>query len=205
MSGFMKTLRSLALACAVVLAGCTATNERPPFNSPLTILELMEWVLDPAADGIWGAVGWISNAEGEREFYPKTQEEWDVVRNSAATLMEAANLLMLDHRALDRKNWMQAARRLSKNAEIALAAAKAKDVQLIFDIGAEIYNACSSCHRQYADFDKKAQAWPSSEVLAGDLTTAQFAILRGLKIKGAQSPVVLDKRELQLIAQILNR
>ena len=82
----MPILRSLLLACTVFLASCTTTYERPPFNSPLTTLELMEWVLDPAADGVWGAVGWISNSEGDKEFYPKTQEEWDVVRNSAATL-----------------------------------------------------------------------------------------------------------------------
>jgi len=165
----------------------------------------MEWVLDPAADGVWGAVGWISNSEGDKEFFPKTQEEWDVVRNSAATLMEAANLLMLENRAVDKKNWMQAARRLSKNAEIALAAAKAKDVKLIFDIGAEIYNACSSCHYQYANFDKKAQAWPNAAVFAKRSTTVQSAMLEGLKAKGAASPPQLDHKDFQLVSLLLSR
>ena len=201
----MPILRSLLLACTVFLASCTTTYERPPFNSPLTTLELMEWVLDPAADGVWGAVGWISNSEGDKEFFPKTQEEWDVVRNSAATLMEAANLLMLENRAVDKKNWMQAARRLSKNAEIALAAAKAKDVKLIFDIGAEIYNACSSCHYQYANFDKKAQAWPNAAVFAERSTTVQSAMLEGLKAKGAASPAQLDHKDFQLVSLLLSR
>ncbi len=201
----MPILRSLLLACTIFLASCTTTYERPPFNSPLTTHELMEWVLDPAADGVWGAVGWISNSEGDKEFFPKTQEEWDVVRNSAATLMEAANLLMLDNRAVDKKNWMQAARRLSKNAEIALAAAKAKDVKLVFDIGAEIYNACSSCHYQYANFDKKAQAWPNSTVFAERSTTVQIAMLEGLKAKRASSLPALDHKDLQLMSQALSR
>ena len=195
----MPILRSLLLACTIFLASCTTTYERPPFNSPLTTHELMEWVLDPAADGVWGAVGWISNSEGDKEFFPKTQEEWDVVRNSAATLMEAANLLMLDNRAVDKKNWMQAARRLSKNAEIALAAAKAKDVKLVFDIGAEIYNACSSCHY------KKAQAWPNSTVFAERSTTVQIAMLEGLKAKRASSLPALDHKDLQLMSQALSR
>lgn len=201
----MPILRSLLLACSIFLASCTTTYERPPLNSPLTTLELMEWVLDPAADGVWGAVGWISNSEGDKEFFPKTQEEWDVVRNSAATLMEAANLLMLDNRAVDKKNWMQAALRLSKNAEIALAAAKAKDVKLVFDIGAEIYNACSSCHYQYANFDKKAQVWPNSALFAERSTTVQIAMLEGLKAKGAGSFPALNHKDLQLMSQALSR
>jgi hypothetical protein len=201
----MHILRGLLLACTVFLASCSSTYERPPFNSPLTTLELMEWVLDPAADGIWGAVGWISDSEGDRDFFPKTQDEWDVVRNSAATLMEAANLLMLENRAVDKRNWMQAARRLSKNAEIALAAAKAKDVKLIFDIGAEIYNACSSCHYQYANFDKKAQAWPNSAVFAERSTTVQAAMLQGLKAKGVASLPQLDHKDFQLVSQLLSR
>ena len=197
----MQLLRFfLVCCCALLLASCTAPSSRPPFNTPLTIHELMEWVIDPAADGVWESVAWISNSEGDKEIFPKTQAEWDVVRNSAATLMEAANLLMLETRAVDQNNWMQAARRLSKNAEIALAAAKAKDVQLIFDIGAEIYNACSSCHRQYADFYKKAQAWSDSAVLAGRSTTVQIALLQGLKTKGEHGLPKLDKKDLSLMA-----
>ena len=100
---------------------------------------------------------------------------------------------------------MQAARRLSKNAEIALAAAKAKDVKLVFDIGAEIYNACSSCHYQYANFDKKAQAWPNSTVFAERSTTVQIAMLEGLKAKRASSLPALDHKDLQLMSQALSR
>lgn len=194
----------LVCCCAVLLTSCTAPSNRPPFNTPLTVHELMEWVIDPAADGVWESVAWISNSEGDKEIFPKTQAEWDVVRNSAATLMEAANLLMLDTRAVDQTNWMQAARRLSKTAEIAMRAAIAKDVQLVFDIGAEIYNACSSCHRQYAAFYKNAQAWPSLTVLAGQSDTVNAAIQAGLTNKRGSGSPRLDRSDLQLIARVVS-
>ncbi|MEI8402766.1 MAG: hypothetical protein WCG12_18340 [Alcaligenaceae bacterium] len=165
--------------------------------------ELMEWVIDPAADGVWESVAWISNSEGDKEIFPTTQAQWDVVRNSAATLVEAANLLMLDTRAVDKTNWMQAARRLSKTAEIALKAAKDKDVQLVFDIGAEIYNACSSCHRQYAEFYKNSMAWPSLTVLADGSATVKATMQADLTKKGAAGGSRLESSELQFIARAL--
>ncbi len=156
----MNLLKIAGIICSVLLASCVSTPAKPPFNTPLTTIELMNWVLDPAADGIWESVGWISDSNGDREIAPSTQEQWDKVRNSAATLMEAANLLMLEPRARDNKGWMQAANRLSKTAELALDAAKAKDVQRVFDTGSEIDNACEGCHIQYAYPAQKAEAWP---------------------------------------------
>ena len=196
----MHSFRFLLIGFTLLLASCSAPKTQAPFNTPLTMRELMEWVIDPAADGVWESVAWISNSEGDKEIFPTTQAQWDVVRNSAATLVEAANLLMLDTRAFDQTNWMQAARRLSKTAEIALKAAKDKDVQLVFDIGAEIYNACSSCHRQYADFYKNAQAWPSLTVLASH-STSQTAIQVGLKAKAADALPRFNAKDLKLIAQ----
>ena len=196
----MHSFRFLLIGFTLLLASCSAPRMQASFNTPLTMRELMEWVIDPAADGVWESVAWISNGEGDKDIFPTTQAQWDVVRNSAATLVEAANLLMLDTRAVDQTNWMQAARRLSKTAEIALKAAKDKDVQLVFDIGAEIYNACSSCHRQYADFYKNAQAWPSLTVLAGR-STSQTAIQFGLKAKEADALPRFNANDLKLIAQ----
>jgi len=122
----MKIKRVIAVIFCICLVSCGYTPIRAPFNTPLTTAELMNWVLDPAADGIWESVGWISDSKGEREIAPSTQEQWDKVRNSAATLMEAANLLMLSPRARDQADWMQAASNLSKTAGLALDAAKTR-------------------------------------------------------------------------------
>ena len=88
--------------------------------------------------------------KGTKEIAPHTDAEWDAVRNAAATLMEAGNLLMIEGRAKDNKEWMAAARRLSDTGNAALKAAQAKNTETLFAEGGNIYKACSACHQKYA-------------------------------------------------------
>jgi len=113
----------------------------------------MQWVIDPAADRIWDSVAWYSTLKGERMVAPSTQEQWDDLRNSAATLMEASNLLMIDQRAKDNGPWMQYSRDLGSTAQKTLLAVQAKDVQAVFDNGTLIDAACEGCHLKYAYFN----------------------------------------------------
>lgn len=142
----------------VLLVGCEKVEPPPPppFNTTLTLPQLMDWVLDPAADGIWDSVGWVSTSKGEKAITPHTDAEWESVRNSAATLMEASNLLMLSGRAKDNGEWMAHSKRLGKAAQKALLAAQAKDVNGVFIAGSEIDAACEACHIQYAKFEEKS-------------------------------------------------
>jgi hypothetical protein len=110
----------------------------------------MEWVIDPAVDVIWDSVATIYTEAGTKEVAPQTDEQWAAVRNSAATLVESGNLLMLDGRALDRDQWLSAARGLSVAANGALKAAEARNVGALFVSGEEIYLACTACHLRYA-------------------------------------------------------
>jgi len=134
---------------AALQFGC---SEAPKLAAPpvLSLKQVMEWVIDPAADAVWDPVKTIITEQGTKEIAPQTQEEWDAVRNGAAMLMESANLLMMDGRARDQGEWLAAARRLSATAETALKAAEAKNAAAVFAAGGEIYNACSACHRRYA-------------------------------------------------------
>lgn len=116
----------------------------------------MEWVVDPNADVLWDSVKTISNAKGATEIYPKTDAQWESVRNSAAVLVESGNLLMIEGRAKDNKQWADYAKQLSKAAEGALKAAENRNKDALFDAGGNIYSACKSCHDKYADFDKQA-------------------------------------------------
>ena len=154
----MKKKTFILFFSLLALLGCEKSEPppKPPFNASLTLPQLMDWVLDPAADGIWDAVAWISTTKGEKVIAPHTEAQWDALRNSAATLMEASNLLMLEGRAKDNGPWMTYSRRLSKAAEKTLNAIATKDTQAIFDAGSEIDNACEACHIQYAKFDQKA-------------------------------------------------
>ncbi|MBU3576588.1 cytochrome c [Polynucleobacter sp. UK-Kesae-W10] len=138
--------------CALFLLGCGPKAPEP--NTSLTLKQLMEWVIDTNADLIWDSVKSISNAKGTTEIYPRTDAQWEAVRNSAATLVEAGNSLMIEGRAKDTQQWMKFAKQLSQSAELALKAAQNKNKDALFDAGGEIYSACKSCHDKYADFDK---------------------------------------------------
>ena len=138
--------RWIALGVLCVL-GCSTAPQPGPV---IELSQLMEWVIDPAADVVWDSVKTIATEEGTKEIAPRTQEEWDAVRNAAAVLAEAGSSLMSEGRARDHDRWMKAARRLIDAAQGALAAAQAKDAGALFAAGGRIYDACAACHRQYA-------------------------------------------------------
>src|SRR6267143_1143949 len=145
----------LLLLAAALQFGC---GEAPKLPAPpasavrpvLSLKQLMEWVIDPAADAVWDPVKTIITEQGTKEIAPQTQEQWDAVRNGAALLAESSNLLMMETRARDQGEWLAAARRLASTAEKALKAAESKNAAAGFAAGGEIYDACSACHRRYA-------------------------------------------------------
>jgi len=137
---------------AMLLMGCGPKPAQ--LNTSLTLKQVMEWVIDPNADVVWDSVKSISNAQGTTEIYPRTDAQWEAVRNSAATLIESGNLLMAQGRVKDDKQWVEYSQRLSRTAEIALKASQEKNKDALFDAGGKIYNACKACHDKYADFDK---------------------------------------------------
>jgi hypothetical protein len=110
---------------------------------------LMDAVTDPAADVIWGSVGTIITAEGTEERSPKTEEEWTAVRNAAVTVAESGNLLSMPGRAKDEAEWAKETQALTEVAVRLIKAADAHDKNAIFDLGAEMYGVCTSCHQQY--------------------------------------------------------
>jgi hypothetical protein len=143
----------LAMAAAFV-AGCSppptvAPADPPPYVTTLSMKQMMEWVVDPAADAIWESVAIVITEKGEKLKAPETDLEWAVVRNGAASLIESSNLLMTPIRVRDGAQWVLAAKRMAAAAAVVLAATEKKDVQALFDAGALVYNACSACHVRY--------------------------------------------------------
>ena len=88
----MKLLRIFLTLFISTLLGCSPKND-PPI-SPLTLQQLMGWVIDSNADVIWDSVKTITDINGTKEIFPKTDAEWESIRNSAATLVEAGDLLI---------------------------------------------------------------------------------------------------------------
>jgi len=135
----------------VLLAGCGATPAPPPPFKPVAdVRQLMSSVLEPAAETYWDAVGWIIDHKGEVEFAPKTNDEWEAVRNSAFVIAESGNLLMMDSRAMDRGDWIEMSVALVDAGRRALDAAEARNKQAVFDVGGVVYDACTKCHAKYA-------------------------------------------------------
>jgi hypothetical protein len=146
-------VRTAPLLLAVVLGGCRGAPEAPPAPPPFKpvadVKQLMQAVVDPAADVVWGAVATIDSKDGVQEIFPRNEAEWLVVRNGAITLAEGGNLLMMDGRAKDRGAWLKHSRDLIDVATKALRAAERKDKDAVFDVGGEIYAVCSACHEAY--------------------------------------------------------
>lgn len=154
----------IGLAILFALSACnrpdaTAPSKAPAasFNTSLTMRQLMDWVLDPNADFVWASVATIITEEGQQEIAPQTDEEWDAVRNRAALLVEAGNLLMLEGRAVNNDDWMHKARAFSDAAKVVLDAAQAKDAPALFTAGSDMYLTCSGCHAIYI-FDQETKA-----------------------------------------------
>ena len=148
----MTHRRSITLA--VFLAACQQAQPSPPassspFKPAATNKELMNEVIEPAADVYWDAVGSVTDKHGTVERTPKTDDEWKAVRNAAMVIAESGNLLMIEPRAPDRDQWMKLARGLVEAGQRARAAAESKNRTAVFDAGAEVYDACVACHSKY--------------------------------------------------------
>jgi hypothetical protein len=166
---------SLAIArqktAPLVPGSSNAAGDRQVYSS---IKDLMESVVDPSADVLWGAVGTVMDKEGIHELLPKTQEEWLGVRRAAIRLIEGGNLLMMPGREAapvgaksetpgvelepaqiavlikkKRKAFNEFAKALQLLGLEALRASDAKNVDLLVDIGGRMENVCESCHQTF--------------------------------------------------------
>lgn len=154
---------------ATVLASCllqAACGDRSPAPSPKTATagtafdtsvdtrQLMSWMIDPSSKVVFGAVATIVTEQGEQNVQPRTDEEWNNVRNNAVILLEAGNLLMLEGRARssqiqDAADWNAKARAMSTAARTAMDATDAKDPEALFSASGDIYQTCTDCHAKY--------------------------------------------------------
>ena len=146
----MGMIRGFFLMGVVLIVACeTPSTTPPPFVQVGDVQQLMEMVIDPAADIVWESVGTIVTLDGTEEIFPRSDEEWSTVRNSAMVLAESGNLLMVGDRAKGEGPWMIMSQALVEAGMVALEAAEAKDPEAVFAVGEQIYNACETCHVLY--------------------------------------------------------
>ena len=149
----MMSRLSMMTACGgafVCLLQACAPAESPAaeYHPVVDSKQFMNWILDPNADVIWGSAGTITTFDGVQELAPTTQEGWDAVRNAAATLAEAGNLLKIPGHSRG-ADWNEIAGGLTRTSVLLIEAAEQKDDQQVFDYGGQLYNVCVSCHQLY--------------------------------------------------------
>src|SRR3989442_10586081 len=96
----IRTFHWLFLAglSLLVVAACSRPAPPPDFRLTATIKDIMDSMVDKHADVLWDSVATIVSAAGTEERQPRTDDEWKNVRQSAITLVEATNLLIMDGR-----------------------------------------------------------------------------------------------------------
>jgi len=149
--------RSLWLSAGAALCSLSACAPHPAapsardsYNYDLPFKELMEHVVTPSAFGVWRAVGTRATLKGVQDIAPRTDAAWVEVENSAATVTEAGNLLLLPGRVRAPESaWRAYVQRLVQAGQHAKAAAEAKNAEQLFAAGTELELACSACHAQF--------------------------------------------------------
>jgi hypothetical protein len=153
-----------------------AASDRQVYSSQVysSIKDVMESMIDPSADTLWGAAGTIIDKQGTQDLSPKTQEQWLDVRRAAVRIIEGANLLMMPGREAapagtkseapgvelepaeitalikkKRKSFDAFAKALQALGLEARQATEAKNVPLLEDIGGRMEDVCESCHQTF--------------------------------------------------------
>jgi len=172
-SGHRLIVAGVLVFVIAVLEQCASRPAPQPELTPVvSVKELMENLVDPNADFIFDSVVTDVSANGIVETRPTTEEDWARVERAAILLAEATNLLKMPRQIApagdtsaqaaeltppqiqakvdaDRATWGKYANGLRDVAVKGIAVAKAKDVNGVFELGADLDQACENCHLEY--------------------------------------------------------
>jgi cytochrome c556 len=133
-------MRPAALLLITVALLAQAPTAEPPTTKPVASMsQLMLSVIYPYSDAIFYV---------EREA-PKDEVEWRALESKTLSLAEIGNLLMSPSRARNNDQWMRDAQLLVDVGAAAFKAAKARDLQALIALNADLYESCQSCHEHY--------------------------------------------------------
>ena len=145
----------MAALATQLVASCDAGGGPPGGDQAPAgdVLHAMTWVLDPAADVIWGSAGFVITEAGVEDLAPATDAGWAQVRHSAAVVAASSKLLLLPEAlpaaAGERPAWEEFAGGMARIALQAEQAAVDRDADALFAIGGRLYNVCVACHQVY--------------------------------------------------------
>lgn len=143
-------IRAIQGSVLVALTLACAAEQADPYVPVADVQQLMAMVLEPASEVYWDAVGTIIDSTGTTEIEPRSDEEWEAVRNAAYVIAESGNLLMVQSRPGNEPGWIPMSQALVDVGRRAIEAAESRDKAAVFDMGAEVYYVCTGCHATYA-------------------------------------------------------
>ena len=136
----------LAMAASTIACGRGADEGRAEMAAFATTAEIMDGIVIPYSQAIFDAVAY-ENAKLTRA--PRNDDEWHRLYVQALAVAEAGNLLMIDGRAKDQRDWMALAHEMSLKAAAVAKGASSKDVDRVLEAGGELYETCTACHAKY--------------------------------------------------------
>jgi hypothetical protein len=126
-----------------------AVVQAPVMKPVASVRQIMQGIVGPAAKVVFESVSTTVSVEGVEEKAPKTDAEWEAVGNSAAALVESANLMTVGNRAIDAE-WTKMSQALADAGIVALKAIEAKNAEALLASGEAINESCNACHRKYS-------------------------------------------------------
>jgi hypothetical protein len=143
-------------------------------RGPTTVKDIMHSMVEPSGDVLFQSVQTIADDRGVREKAPRTEAEWEGVRQRLTILTDAADLLMAANRIAarprdrsknpqienepeeiqrtmdaERSDFNRRALLLRRSAEVAMQAVDAKNKDALRLALDGIDKACESCHLHY--------------------------------------------------------
>lgn len=135
--------------CVVPILGCSEPPPSTPFKAVVDTKTLMDAVVEKQANIVWESVGTFITPEGIDERRPQTDQDWKNIRDAAVNITESANLLLISPRLQAGEQWMQFTKELIAQGERMIAAADRKSPDDVFNVGADLYDACVNCHTNF--------------------------------------------------------
>jgi hypothetical protein len=114
-----------------------------------SIKQIMNGIVAPGANAVFNAVSTTVTQKGIEEVFPRNDEEWAALGNSAAALAEAGNMMMVEGRAVDAGDWIKMSQALVDAGTLALKAVDAKSTDAVLTAGEKVNESCDNCHERY--------------------------------------------------------
>ena len=133
----------------LLLLSSLVSSDQENYVLSFDIRGIMEHVLYPSSAIIWSNAGYVITEDGEQSLAPSSEEEWHNVEDHAAIIMETSNLLILPGRGPNDQEWIRLSKELAVTGQLAFKAAKARNVEALFDAGGALYQSCLACHEKY--------------------------------------------------------